>query len=151
MHRRFFSRALFLQEFRFIVNTRSLVCPVVFSLVFPPSSAPNSVFSMFKSSSIAHKRYRALRWAHAYRPRRPQRDKLRRLNYLGIDERERDLRQPIDGRFAVPLKMQSDMRSARRDLWLCSPRTQEMASTMLDLPQPLGPMMQVSPLPLKVI
>ena len=26
-----------------------------------------------------------------------------------------------------------------------------MASTILDLPQPLGPMMQVSPLPLKVI
>src|SRR5216683_4038275 len=58
---------------------------------------------------------------------------------------------PIGGRFAVPLKMQSDIRSARSDLWLCSPRTQEMASTMLDLPQPLGPMMHVSPLPLKVI
>src|SRR3984893_7040656 len=58
---------------------------------------------------------------------------------------------PIGGRFAVPLKMQSDIRSARSNLWLCSPRTQEIASTMLDLPQPLGPMMQVSPLPLKVI
>src|SRR5713226_1780204 len=58
---------------------------------------------------------------------------------------------PIGGRFAVPLKMQSDIRSARSDLWLCSPRTQEMASTMLDLPQPLGPMIHVSPLPLKVI
>src|SRR5882757_1372490 len=58
---------------------------------------------------------------------------------------------PIGGRFAVPLKMQSDIRSARSDLWLCSPKTQEMASTILDLPQPLGPMMQVSPLPLKVI
>ena len=43
------------------------------------------------------------------------------------------------------------IRSALSDLWLCSPRTQEMASTILDLPQPLGPMMQVSPLPLKVI
>ena len=47
--------------------------------------------------------------------------------------------------------MQSDIRSARSDLWLCSPRTHEMASTMLDLPQPLGPIMHVSPLPLKVI
>src|SRR5260221_14558444 len=47
--------------------------------------------------------------------------------------------------------MQSDIRSARSDLWLCSPRTQEIASTMLDLPQPLGPMMHVRPLPLKVI
>jgi len=43
------------------------------------------------------------------------------------------------------------MRSARRDLWLCSPSTQEIASTMFDLPQPLGPTMQVIPLPLKVI
>ena len=49
----------------------------------------------------------------------------------------------------MPLKMQSDIRSARRLLWLCSPSTQEMASTILDLPQPLGPTMQVSPVPLK--
>src|SRR6266481_6329239 len=33
---------------------------------------------------------------------------------------------------------------------LCSLRTQEMASTTLDLPQPLGPTMQVVPEPLKV-
>src|SRR5437899_11166095 len=58
--------------------------------------------------------------------------------------------RPMGGRLAVPLKMQSDMRSARSDLWLCSPRTQEMASTTLDLPQPLGPTMQVVPDPLKV-
>src|SRR5713101_3044004 len=58
---------------------------------------------------------------------------------------------PIGGRFVVPLKMQSAMRSARSDLWLCSPSTQEMASTMFDLPQPFGPMMHVNPLPLKVI
>src|SRR5260370_39396807 len=58
--------------------------------------------------------------------------------------------RPMGGRLAVPLKMQSDMRSARRDLWLCSPRTQEMASTTLDLPQPLGPTMHVVPLPLNV-
>src|ERR1700719_2363835 len=54
------------------------------------------------------------------------------------------------GRLVVPLKMQSAMRSARSDLWLCSPRTQEMASTTLDLPQPFGPTMQVVPDPLNV-
>src|SRR5713226_9425192 len=57
---------------------------------------------------------------------------------------------PSGGRFVVPLKMQSAMRSARSDLWLCSPRTQEMASTTLDLPQPFGPTMQVVPEPLNV-
>src|SRR5882762_10271415 len=57
---------------------------------------------------------------------------------------------PSGGRLAVPLKMQSAIRSARSDLWLCSPRTQEMASTTLDLPQPLGPTMHVVPDPLNV-
>ena len=47
--------------------------------------------------------------------------------------------------------MQSDMRSARSILWLCSPSTQEIASTTFDLPQPFGPTMQVMPLPLNVI
>jgi hypothetical protein len=50
----------------------------------------------------------------------------------------------------VPLKMQSAMRSARSDLWLCSPKTHEIASTTLDLPQPFGPTMQVVPIPLNV-
>src|SRR5689334_7184663 len=58
--------------------------------------------------------------------------------------------RPMGGRFTVPLKMQSLMRPARRDLWLCSPRTQLMASTTLDLPQPLGPTMHVVPVPLNV-
>src|ERR1700716_1795470 len=57
---------------------------------------------------------------------------------------------PSGGRLVVPLKMQSAIRSARSDLWLCSPRTQEMASTTLDLPQPFGPTMQVVPDPLHV-
>src|SRR5260370_11840727 len=57
---------------------------------------------------------------------------------------------PSGERLVVPLKMQSAMRSARSDLWLCSPRTQEMASTTLDLPQPFGPTMQVVPDPLNV-
>src|SRR5271155_2806505 len=58
---------------------------------------------------------------------------------------------PIGGRFAVPLNMQSDMRSARSIRWLCSPSTQEIASTTFDLPHPFGPTMQVIPVPLKVI
>src|SRR5690348_2331638 len=57
---------------------------------------------------------------------------------------------PIGGRFVVPLKMQSAMRSARRLLWLCSPSTQEIASTTLDFPQPFGPTMHVVPEPLNV-
>ena len=57
---------------------------------------------------------------------------------------------PNGGRFVVPLKMQSAMRSARSDLWLCSPNTQEMASTTLDFPQPFGPTMHVVPEPLNV-
>src|SRR5271157_65664 len=57
---------------------------------------------------------------------------------------------PRGGRLVVPLKMQSAMRSARRDLWLCSPSTQLMASTTLDFPQPFGPTMQVLPSPLNV-
>ena len=58
--------------------------------------------------------------------------------------------RPIGGRFTVPLKMQSLMRPARRDLWLCSPSTQLMASTTLDLPHPFGPTMHVVPVPLNV-
>src|ERR1700733_10023482 len=57
---------------------------------------------------------------------------------------------PSGGRFSVPLKMQSDMRSARRLLWLCSPSTHDIASTIFDFPQPFGPTMQVKPFPLKV-
>src|SRR6266478_1644718 len=57
---------------------------------------------------------------------------------------------PSGGRLVVPLKMQSAMRSARSDMWLCSPRTQEMASTTLDLPQPFGPTIHVVPDPLNV-
>ena len=58
--------------------------------------------------------------------------------------------RPIGGRFVVPLKMQSAMRSARSVLWLCSPSTQETASTTFDFPQPFGPTMHVIPLPLNV-
>src|SRR6202011_1708809 len=57
---------------------------------------------------------------------------------------------PIGGRLVVPLKMQSAIRSARSDLWLCSPSTQEIASTTFDFPHPFGPTMQVVPVPLNV-
>src|SRR5207237_8148453 len=52
--------------------------------------------------------------------------------------------------FVVTLKMLSAMRSTSKDLWLCSPKTQEMASTTLDLPQPFGPTIHVVPVPLNV-
>ena len=50
-------------------------------------------------------------------------------------------------RSRVPAKMTSSMRAPRRVLADCSPRTQEMASEMFDLPQPFGPMMAATPSP----
>ena len=46
---------------------------------------------------------------------------------------------PSEGRVAVPAKMTSSIFGVRSDLadWL--PKTQERASTRLDLPDPLGP------------
>src|SRR5580698_10222212 len=54
---------------------------------------------------------------------------------------------PVGLRSRVPAKMTSSMREPRSDLADCSPRTQEMASAMFDLPQPLGPMMAATPSP----
>ena len=45
----------------------------------------------------------------------------------------------------LPLKMTSDMSLPRRLLALCSPSTHLMASTMFDLPDPLGPTITVIP------
>src|SRR5574341_93238 len=45
----------------------------------------------------------------------------------------------------LPVKMTDSIRSPRRDLALCSPKTQRMESTRLLLPQPLGPTMEVMP------
>ena len=45
----------------------------------------------------------------------------------------------------LPLKITSSIDAPRRLLALCSPRTQEIASEMLLLPQPLGPTMPVTP------
>src|SRR5215210_4689102 len=49
------------------------------------------------------------------------------------------------GRVAVPAKMTSSIPPPRSDLGLASPITQRIASSRLDLPQPLGPTTPVSP------
>ncbi len=52
---------------------------------------------------------------------------------------------PIGLRPSVPLKITSAISPPRRALADCSPSTQRMASDTLDLPQPLGPTMAVTP------
>src|SRR5580658_10206128 len=46
---------------------------------------------------------------------------------------------------SVPLKITSAISPPRRALADCSPSTHRMASETLDLPQPLGPTMAVTP------
>src|SRR5690242_14007458 len=53
--------------------------------------------------------------------------------------------RPSGGRPAVPAKMTSSILPPRRLFAPCSPRTQAMASTTLDLPDPLGPTTAVIP------
>src|SRR3954468_11755358 len=53
--------------------------------------------------------------------------------------------RPSGGRPEVPAKMTSSILPPRRLLALASPITQASASTTLDLPEPLGPTMQVMP------
>src|SRR6185295_3706056 len=53
--------------------------------------------------------------------------------------------RPSGGRPAVPAKMTSSSLPPRSDFAPCSPITQARASTTLDLPEPLGPTMQVMP------
>src|SRR5437764_4970082 len=53
--------------------------------------------------------------------------------------------RPSGGRPAVPAKMTSSILPPRSALAPCSPSTQAMASTTLDLPDPLGPTTQVIP------
>src|SRR5690606_17250647 len=53
--------------------------------------------------------------------------------------------RPSGGRPLVPAKMTSSILPPRRLLAPCSPMTQARASTTLDLPEPLGPTMQVIP------
>ena len=53
--------------------------------------------------------------------------------------------RPSGGRPDVPAKMTSSILPPRSDFAPCSPITQASASTTLDLPEPLGPTMQVMP------
>ncbi len=53
--------------------------------------------------------------------------------------------RPSAGRPAVPAKITSSILPPRSALAPCSPNTQAMASTTLDLPEPLGPTTQVIP------
>src|ERR687884_552918 len=53
--------------------------------------------------------------------------------------------RPSGGRPDVPAKMTSSILPPRRLLAPCSPITQASASTTLDLPEPFGPTMQVTP------
>src|SRR3954454_12336111 len=53
--------------------------------------------------------------------------------------------RPSGGRPEVPAKMTSSILPPRSDLAPCSPMTHARASTTLDLPEPLGPTMQVTP------
>src|SRR6202035_3413842 len=53
--------------------------------------------------------------------------------------------RPSGGREVVPAKTTSSILPPRRLLAPCSPITQERASRMFDLPEPLGPTTQVMP------
>ncbi|GAA2184231.1 hypothetical protein GCM10009848_08800 [Micromonospora lupini] len=53
--------------------------------------------------------------------------------------------RPSGARPAVPAKMTSSILPPRRAFAPCSPSTQAMASTTLDLPEPFGPTTQVIP------
>ena len=53
--------------------------------------------------------------------------------------------RPSAGRFSVPAKMTSSIFCERTDRGACAPSTQATASTMLDLPDPLGPTTTVTP------
>jgi len=53
--------------------------------------------------------------------------------------------RPRAGRFSVPAKMTSSIFCERTAFGACAPRTQAMASTTLDLPDPFGPTTTVTP------
>src|SRR6516165_6952219 len=54
---------------------------------------------------------------------------------------------PVGLRSRVPAKMTSCMFTPRSNRADCSPKTQEIASEMFDLPQPFGPTMAATPSP----
>src|SRR3954470_11732560 len=53
--------------------------------------------------------------------------------------------RPSAGRLAVPAKMTSSIFCERTALGACAPNTHAIASTTLDLPDPLGPTTTVTP------
>jgi hypothetical protein len=57
--------------------------------------------------------------------------------------------KPSGKRVLVPLKMTSSILPPRRDLALCSPSTQAMASDILLFPHPFGPTIAATPIPSK--
>ena len=60
----------------------------------------------------------------------------------------KDTSQTLNGlKSADPLKITSSILELRSTLDFCSPKTQRMASTILVLPQPLGPTTVVIPFP----
>src|SRR5215469_13523537 len=54
---------------------------------------------------------------------------------------------PVGLRSRVPAKITSSMRTPRSKRADCSPSTQEIASEILDFPQPFGPTMAAMPSP----
>jgi hypothetical protein len=72
-------------------------------------------------------------------PRDGHRVELGGQQVAGVLEVRETSARPEAERVREPLKMRSSRWSERRALILCSPITQRMASTMLLLPQPLGP------------
>ena len=84
----------------------------------------------------------------------PLRNRVRRivtsLNSIGRMPAELSMvrltsARPSGERVAVPAKMTSSIFWLRTELGACAPRTQAMASTTLDLPDPLGPTTTVTP------
>jgi len=53
--------------------------------------------------------------------------------------------RPNADRLSAPAKMTSSILADRTAEGACAPRTQPMASTTLDLPEPLGPTTTVTP------
>jgi hypothetical protein len=70
---------------------------------------------------------------------------LDRQRAVGVVDGERDLGPAQRAPPAVPAKMTSSILPPRSAFAPCSPSTQAIASTTLDLPEPFGPTTQVMP------
>ena len=85
----------------------------------------------------------------ACRPECRFRARRRRRRLAGSTRVSDTSAMPVGLRSRVPAKMTSCMLTPRSSRADCSPSTQEMASEMFDLPQPLGPTMAAMPSPWK--